>query len=153
MAGIKRFRNNILLVFILTISSICLYSIQIRIFQKPQDTAFYFRQDLAFVPVQAIIVTLVLNKLLSIIEKRYTAKKINVIISAFFSELGTSILLELARLNENQDDLSQMLKINQLNKENINAIKKMVNQFSYSINATPQRLEFWVVFYPIKNLL
>lgn len=133
--------NNILLIIILSISSACIYLIQLNIFHKPEDTLFYLFQDLAFVPVQAIIVTLVLNKLLNIIEKQQKLKKINVIISAFFAEAGTSILFALSKHNENSNGLYEIVEITALDKNSIKAIKKRVKEFNYRINIISDNLE------------
>lgn len=133
--------NNILLVAILSISSACIYLIQLNIFHKPEDTLFYLFQDLAFVPVQAIIVTLVLNKLLNIIEKQQKLKKINVIISAFFAEAGTSILFALSKHNENRNGLYGIIEVEELDKNSIKTIKKKVKEFNYKINIIPDKLE------------
>ncbi|WP_418790894.1 hypothetical protein [Phosphitispora sp. TUW77] len=113
---------------------------QIKLFQKPGDTCFYFFQDLAFVPIQALVVTLVLNKLLNMMERRRNLKKVNVIISAFFSEIGTSIIYALSKLNENHDRFSQIIDITELNKKNTNILIKKINEFDFKIGLTLDKL-------------
>lgn len=138
---IKRFIYNIILIFILTISSVCIFALQYFIFHDPKDASFYLLQDLAFVPIQAIIVTLVLNKLIHVIEKENKLKKINVIISAFFSEAGTSILFAIAEHIENHSGFNEIIRISEHNKSNMKLIKKMVNEFNYEIIITPEKLD------------
>lgn len=141
-----RLANNIILVLILSISSACIYSIQYLLFHNPEDTFFYLFQDLAFVPVQAIVVTLVLNKLLNVIEKRHQLKKINVIISAFFTETGTAILEALSELDENNN--FKMLDMKDLSSKNkIKEIKKQIKELDYSINVNREKLGY------LKNML
>lgn len=41
------------------------YLAQVMIFHRPHDTFFYMLQDLAFVPVQVLLVTLILNDLMA----------------------------------------------------------------------------------------
>ena len=68
------------------------YLAQIEIFHTPRDTFFYLFQDLAFVPIQVLLVTLIINQLLTVREKRNLLKKLNMVIGVFFSEVGTDLL-------------------------------------------------------------
>jgi len=135
-----RLVNNILLVLILSLSSACIYFIQFLLFHNPTDTFFYLFQDLAFVPMQAIVVTLVLNKLLNVIEKRHQLKKINVIISAFFAETGMSILYALSELDGN-DNFRKLDLTDLSSKGKIKSVKNQIKEFEYEIKATPEKLE------------
>ncbi|AHM56085.1 hypothetical protein EAL2_c07850 [Peptoclostridium acidaminophilum DSM 3953] len=135
-----RLINNILLVLILSLLSAFIYFIQFLLFHNPADTFFYLFQDLAFVPMQAIVVTLVLNKLLNVIEKRHQLKKINVIISAFFAETGMSIMYALSELDGN-DNFRKLDMTDLSSKGKIKAIKNEIKEFKYDIQATPERLE------------
>jgi hypothetical protein len=130
-----------MLVLGLSISSICIYFIQIKIFHKPDDTLFYLFQDLAFIPVQAIIVTIILNKLLNVIETRHKLKKINVIISAFFSETGTSILFSLAKLHDNHN-FCKLFDISDINnKEKFKILKKQIKELDNKISFTTEKFD------------
>jgi len=136
----KRVVNNTLLIIILTISSAFIYFIQIVLFHNQEDTYFYFFQDLAFVPIQVLIVTLLLNKLIKIIGDYQNRKKVNVIISAFFSEMGTSIVCEFSKLNENLDGVCEI--IDHLDfKRNINDAKKRIKDYNIKIQVTVDTLE------------
>lgn len=68
------------------------YLIQIAIFHKTGDTFFYMLQDIAFVPVQVLLVTLFLNQLLTMREKRVLLKKLNMLIGTFYIEVGTDLM-------------------------------------------------------------
>ncbi|MBP1743550.1 MAG: hypothetical protein H6Q58_528 [Firmicutes bacterium] len=126
---------------ILTISSAAVYTIQNLIFHQPENTFFYMFQDLAFVPVQVAIVTFVINRFLNLIEQRKKNKKINVIISTFFTEAGMQIMTAMTEFNGNQAELSKIIKINDLKKNNENQVKKTVVSFKYDIYAEPKRLD------------
>ena len=136
----KRVVNNTLLILILSISSASIYFIQIMIFHNQEDTYFYFFQDLAFIPIQVLIVTLLLNKLIKIIGDYQNRKKVNVIISAFFSELGTSIVCEFSRFNENLDEVCEIIDHSDF-KRNINDTKKKIKDFTIKIYVTADTLE------------
>ncbi len=133
--------SNIILVLVLTITSACIYLIQIYLFKRPDDTVYYFFQDLAFVPFEAIVVTLVLNNLLNVMEKRRKMKKIHVIISAFFAEMGLTVISELIKFNQNNREFRQRFVLTDFNKSTMKSLKKTANEFEYKIKATPPSLE------------
>jgi hypothetical protein len=69
-----------------------LYYLQIAIFHAKRDTFFYLFQDLAFVPIQVLLVTFIVDRFLHIRERMALLKKLNMVIGAFFSEVGTKLL-------------------------------------------------------------
>jgi len=48
--------------------------------------------DVAFVPIEVLLVTLIIHRLLSEREKRTRLEKLNMVIGAFFSEMGTDVI-------------------------------------------------------------
>lgn len=107
----KNNRQNIVLTVLLVMLSICIYVLQVSIFHRISDTEFYLLQDLAFLPLQVAIVTIVLGKIINTWNKRERLKKINMAISAFFSEAGTEIMMELAQLAENRVCIDSALNV------------------------------------------
>ena len=87
----KRFKWQILLGLALIIISIVLYLIQYAIFKDTRNIIFYLIQDLAFVPINVLLVTLIITWLLNEREKRSLLNKLNMVIGAFFSEVGTPL--------------------------------------------------------------
>src|ERR1700690_3294778 len=88
----KRLNLYILLaVFLLFLSSI-VYLVQIIIFHKPGETFFYMMQDIAFVPIQVLIVSLIIERVLNEREKSVLLKKLNMLIGAFYSEVGADLI-------------------------------------------------------------
>lgn len=134
-------RNNIMLVGILTISSGLIYLLQFLIFHRAEDTFFYMFQDLAFIPIQAAIVTIVINRFLNIMERRKKIKKINVIISTFFVETGTKMMTEMSRFDRNHNDFFKIIDKRELRKSNKYNIKKIAAQLKYDIRVEPDKLE------------
>src|SRR5208283_561786 len=49
-------------------------------------------QDIAFLPIQVLFVTLIISDLMSRREKLSMIKKMNMVVGVFFSEVGTSLL-------------------------------------------------------------
>lgn len=141
MSVIKRIVSYGSLVVLLLISSAVIFALQIVVFHRTEDTFFYLFQDLAFVSLQAVIVTLFLNKAVSAIQKQQNSKKVNVIISAFFSELGLSVVSIFAKLTENIDELGMLSDVQNCNKKKINELKQRINGFDFKMSLSPEKLE------------
>ncbi|KXL52153.1 hypothetical protein CLNEO_25020 [Anaerotignum neopropionicum] len=100
-----------LIVLVLTLLSVLIYAVQIVVFHSPRDTGFYIFQDIAFLPLQIAIVTVVLGSYLKRREKIERLKKINIVINAFFNEAGTDILKGLIGFSKNYDKTKERLNV------------------------------------------
>ncbi len=105
----KRFTWQIVLGSSLVVLSTLLYVEQIHIFHAPRDTFFYFFQDLAFVPIQVLLVTLIVDRVLRIRERMALLKKLNMVIGSFFSEVGTGLLRSLLEFDEGIGSIREKL--------------------------------------------
>jgi hypothetical protein len=101
----NRFTWQIVLGISLIAASIALYILQIAIFHDPRDTFFYLIQDLAFIPIQVFLVTLILNQLLNVREKLAMLNKLNMVIGTFFSEAGTELLRSFSGFDAGREQL------------------------------------------------
>lgn len=88
----KRAAWQIILGVSLIVASALLYFEQIKLFHSPRDTFFYLFQDLAFIPIQVLLVTVIVDRVLRMRERAALLKKLNMVIGAFFSEVGTKLL-------------------------------------------------------------
>ncbi len=95
----KQMRWYLSLSIVLIALSAVFYLIQVEIFHKEGDTLFYMLQDIAFVPVQVLLVTLFLNQLLTIRERRAKLKKLNMLIGTFYIEVGTGLIKHLSKFS------------------------------------------------------
>lgn len=69
-----------------------LYLLMYFLFQTPRNIVYYFFQDLAFLPIEVLLVTLILHRVLSRRERRARLHKMNMVIGAFFNEAGTGLI-------------------------------------------------------------
>ncbi|WP_160680434.1 hypothetical protein [Clostridium sp. C8-1-8] len=106
--------------------SLIFYFLQIYIFHDQRDTAFYLLQDLAFVPLQVIIVTILIDQIVKYKEQQDNFKKISVVIGAFFTETGVNAIRNLSAFNLNFHEICKNLSIgdNWTDKDYNNAIKE-----------------------------
>jgi hypothetical protein len=75
--------------------SLGLYVGQILLFRRLSDTGFYLLQDLAFLPVQVLLVTLIIDRFVTHRERQAMLDKMNMVIGAFYAEVGTELLKRL----------------------------------------------------------
>lgn len=88
----KRLNWKIELGILLVVVSAILYAVHFMIFGDAHHIFIYLLGDIAFLPIEVLLVTIVVHQLLSVREKRIMLKKLNMVIGAFFSEVGTSLL-------------------------------------------------------------
>jgi hypothetical protein len=88
----KRIRWQILLGLGLMLLSAVLYFVHYLIFKDAHHIFLYLLGDIAFVPIEVLFVTLIIHQLLNTRDKRSRLEKLNMVIGAFFSEVGTKLL-------------------------------------------------------------
>ena len=81
------------------------------VFGDAKTLMFYLALDIVFVPVQVLLVTVIIEKLLTEREQQVMLKKLNMVIGAFYSEVGSDLLKQLRQLSHNSQQLDEMLKI------------------------------------------
>lgn len=102
-----------LLALSLVLLSSVIYGIQLVIFHKPVDTFFYMMQDIAFVPIQVLIVSLIIERLLNEREKTALLKKMNMLVGAFYSEVGSDLIKYCSGFSPDLSELSRHLRVTQ----------------------------------------
>lgn len=81
------------------------------VFEDPKTLVFYLALDVVFVPVQVLLVTLIIERLLNEREKRSLMRKMNMVVGAFFCELGHDMLSEMRGVCVNFGELQSHLSI------------------------------------------
>jgi hypothetical protein len=74
-----------------------LMTIHYLIFQDSHYLLIYLFADLAFVPVEVLCVTLIIDSMLSARERQERMEKLNMVIGIFFSRVGTPLLARFAK--------------------------------------------------------
>ncbi len=127
--------------------SVCIYFIQIEIFKNPKETFFLLFQDLAFVPISVLVVTLIIDQLLRIREKRALLKKMNMVIGAFFSEVGTTLLKSFANFDLHYDKIRRNLVItSDWSEQDFSNVSKQLREYDYEVYSKKGDLEDFKTF-------
>jgi hypothetical protein len=105
--------------------SMVIYYIHFLIFKDSLFIYRYLVAQLGFLPISTFLVTIVLNQLMGRREKNIRMQKLNMVIGAFFSDVGTDLLRSFAVLDPQANQYGRDLKINSSwSKSDFDQIKK-----------------------------
>lgn len=105
-----KMRTSLIIILLIGIS-VLVYLIQFWIFGRPGDTAFYFLEDLAFVPISVLLVTLGVNTVLNRRDRQAMLEKVSIVVNEFYAEAGTEMIMGLRGYIVNLDELSEKLQL------------------------------------------
>lgn len=137
----KRVKWHLLLGACLICVSAAAYTLQIHLFNRPQDTYFYLLQDLAFLPIQVSLVTLIINEMMLLREKNALQHKMNMVIGAFFADVGNDLLRTFTSLDSHRQDMcdSACIQGGWADKD-FQRAEKLVAVHEYAITLSPTDL-------------
>src|SRR3989304_9897088 len=92
----KKMKWQLILGVILISLSVFLYIFHYAIFRDMHHIFIYLVGDIAFVPIEVFLVTVVVHRVLNDREKKALLTKLNMVIGVFFSEAGTKLLTYLS---------------------------------------------------------
>lgn len=99
------------LAVILIALSAALYVLHFVVFQDAHHIWIYLVGDLAFLPVEVLLVTLILHRLLEARDRKIKMEKLNIVIGTFFSTVGTYLLTYFSDHDPHMPDLKKNLMI------------------------------------------
>jgi hypothetical protein len=107
----KEIRFLVIIGVALVVVSAVLYATNILVFRTAHDTLYYLWIDLAFIPLEVLIVGVIVDQLIERRAKGAIAQKLNMVIGAFFSELGTPLLARLLPAMEEAPAIRERLHL------------------------------------------
>jgi hypothetical protein len=105
----RRFQWQILLGLSLLFASLVLYLVHYALFRDAHHIFIYLIGDLAFLPIEVLLVTIVIHELLEGRDRRARMEKLNMVIGSFFSEVGTGLLTYLSDFDPNLESIRKDL--------------------------------------------
>jgi hypothetical protein len=138
----KPFRWQVFLGISLVVLSAILYVIHFFIFRDSHHIFIYMIGDIAFVPVEVLLVTLIIHRLLGEREKRHRLEKLNMVIGAFFSEVGTRLLVSFSDFDPNLDKIRNDLIITgEWSEKEFSTVSDRLRSYDYSVEIHKVDLE------------
>jgi hypothetical protein len=133
---------RILLGLLLVLLSVFFYAIHYAIFRDAHHIFIYMIGDIAFVFVEVLLVTLIIHQILSEREKRSMLKKLNMVIGAFFSEVGTPLLKYFGGFDTNAAKISKHLIVDtNWSPEHFTKMRAVLENHDYEIDSRVGDLE------------
>ena len=131
----KRFQNEILLGAIFLGLSVAGYLVHYLLFRDAHHIFIYLVGDIAFVFIEVFLVTLIIHRVLDERDKKQRLRKLNMVIGAFFSEVGTRLLGRMASCDPSRDVLASRLIVdNRWSRQEFTDVIKWLKVYSYSID-------------------
>src|SRR5450756_1005767 len=96
----------------LLLLSAVVYWIQALVYHDFYHASFYLIGDIAFIPVQVLLVTLVLEKVIRVRERRVIQNKLNMVIGVFFSEVGSKLIRRFMAFDRRGPELTGQMQVN-----------------------------------------
>ncbi|WAI00189.1 hypothetical protein [Methanogenium organophilum] len=131
----------------LVICSTLLYFIHYLVFHDLHHIGVFALHELAFLPVEVLIVTLVIHRLLDEREKMQKLEKMNMVIGTFFSRVGTTLISCFAAHDPNLESVrSELMVTDAWSEENFSAVLARMKAYEYDIDTCTLDLERLRVF-------
>jgi hypothetical protein len=161
----KKLKFHHVIIFILLFASATFFVLQQLIFHDMHESGFLLFQDMIFMPIHILLVTFILDKILSDREKKERLEHQNIVISSFFSEIGNDVIVMLNTNIVELEKISSVLNMDQTWEDNnFKSAAKIMAAYSYHVNVTqdllaklkkqlPQKKEYLLSLFSNPNLL
>ncbi len=138
---------KIILGLSLIILSTVFYLIHYAIFRDAHHIFLYLIGDIAFIFVQVLMVTLIIDQLLSVREKRSLLNKLNMVIGAFFSEVGTHLLKSFYGFGPPDDQIRRdLVESNDWSDKAFSKMNKFLRDYDFHMESEKEDLEGLKIF-------
>lgn len=133
---------QVLLGLALILLSAVLYLVHFTIFGDAHHIYIYLLGDIAFVPIEVLLVTLIVHQLLSQREKKAMLEKLNMVIGSFFSEVGTRLLTYFSDFDPELATIRKYLIVtNDWSEEEFINVSKRLRNYDYKVEIKKVDLE------------
>ncbi len=99
--------------FVLIGSSAVLSLLHVLVFADLHSLLFYLALDVVFVPIQVLLVTILIEQLMNERERQTMLRKLNMVIGAFFGEVGNRLIKMMGATCADSSPLEQALAVAQ----------------------------------------
>lgn len=107
----KRYHREIILGAILLGLSAFFYWLHYLIFHDAHHIFIFLLGDIAFVFIEVLMVTLIIHRVLDERERINRLQKLNMVVGAFYTEMGTKLLARFAEYDPRRCELKKKLKL------------------------------------------
>jgi hypothetical protein len=136
-------RQKILFGLFLLILSALIYLMHYAVFRDAHHILIYLVGDIAFLPIEVLLVSIILHRLLSYMERSNRLEKLNMMISVFFVKMGTNLLTYLSDLDLELENIRSRFVIKEnWSDEEFSQLSKSLEGYSYRIDMEKVNLAY-----------
>jgi len=126
---------------ILVLFSLAIYTAKFLILGDPDNTYYYLFNALGFLPINVLLVTLIINELLSMRSKKDRLEKLNMVIGTFFSEVGTRLLAYISDCDPELDRIrSHLIVADNWSDEDFRKVRSDLSAYLFTASMTGDAL-------------
>jgi len=138
----KEIRWQLILGIGLVVLSALIYTFHYIVFHDIHHILIYLVGDVAFVPIEVLLVTLIIHRLLSQREKKSRLEKLNMVIGTFFSEVGTKLLTHFSDYDPKLEEIRSKLVVkSDWTAEEFSKVESELRSYAYSVDISRVDLE------------
>jgi hypothetical protein len=131
----------------LVILSALVYFIHYVIFRDTHHIFVYLIGDVGFVFIEVLLVTLIIHQLLSEREKRARLEKLNMLIGAFYSEVGTTLLSYLSDCDPGLEKIRNDLVVSDgWSEQEFQSVSRRLRRHDYKVDIEKVNLKDLGIF-------
>ncbi|MGL4912251.1 MAG: hypothetical protein ACRC3Y_07435 [Romboutsia sp.] len=123
----KKYKHFFIVSIILILLSALMFLIHYLVFGQALNTAYYSLMNLCFIPINSLVVTVILEKLIDSKAKQERMDKLNMLVGIFFTEVGCKLMHLI--INADKDAKNSITSFKDLNK-----IKNDISSHDYKID-------------------
>jgi len=137
-----RLNWQVILGLTLVVISALFYLFHYAVFRDPHHIFIFLVGDIAFVFIEVLLVTLIIHRVLATREKRAMLQKLNMIIGAFFSELGSQLLAYFSNLDPRLDEIrNDLIVTSTWSARDFSSVSKRLRSYDYGVDVSKLDLE------------
>lgn len=123
----KKIKYYFVISSILILLSAIMFGVHYMIFGQAINTAYYSLMNLCFIPINSLVVTIILEKLIDYRAKKERLEKLNMLVGIFFTEVGSKLMHLI--IDADKDAKNYILSFEDLNK-----VKVAVEKHKYKVD-------------------
>ncbi|MFA6187378.1 MAG: hypothetical protein WC770_09265 [Phycisphaerae bacterium] len=124
--------------------SAMLYMLHYFIYRDVHQIFFYMLGNVAFLPIEVLLVTLIIHNLLNVREKKSKMAKLNMVVGTFFSDTGAELAGRFYKLDNESGKIQNQLVIkDDWTKENFLSAVRVLRKHEYNLWIDMADLEEW----------
>ena len=149
---IKIDKWRIVIGLLLVALSALVYSIHFLLFRDAHHIFIYLVGDIAFVFIEVLLVSMIIDQLLDNREKQSLLFKLNMIIGLFFTEVGRELIARLSTFYVDMERIrNDLLMTEHWGKEDFTTLEKRLETIDYQMDSQRGDLEGMKSFLVVKR--